>query len=95
MTDRRNFLKGMGAVLGLTLLSVNVLDGKETRTFRYSAELIQDLNMMHDIDAEKEMLWMMANEMGTTPENVVVLKKEKEPDEKSFGYYNVVTITTK
>lgn len=52
--------------------------------------------MMHDIDAEKEMLWIMANEMGTTPENVVVvLKKEKEPDEKSFGFYHVVTITTK
>lgn len=35
MTDRRNFLKGMGAALGLTILSVNILDGKETRTFKY------------------------------------------------------------
>lgn len=94
-TNRRTFIKQLG-IAGLTLVAPITFgaDNKPTATVSYSMELVNDLKAA-GLDPEREMLAVMANELNTTPDQVVILKEWMEVNPYDFCPRKHVKITTK
>lgn len=95
MTDRRTFIKQLG-IGGLALVAPITFgaDNKPTATFSYSMELELDIKVF-GLDPERELLAAMANELNTTPDQVVILNEWMVVDSHTFCPRRHVKITTK
>jgi len=97
MTSRRTFMKqllAMGVISFVPSITVGEKE-KPITIVSWNPEMKQDIEALHGIDFEKELLEMWADQLGTTADQVVVLEEWTTIDPYRFSPIKHARITVK
>jgi hypothetical protein len=93
MTDRRTFIKQLGALGILTMIPATLTTPKIAEIKLYP-ELFQDLNALHGINAEEEIAKIVSEEIGRTIDGDTLMEMWKNEkmifDPTTFQPYKIL-----